>query len=87
MQHQQGVALHERHGGRLLVADSYNDALKWVDPATRRAETWVRGFHEPGGLAVGRAVVYVADTNAHRIAIVSESSGEVSDLVIEGLGP
>ena len=81
MQHQQGIALHP--GGRLLVADTYNDALKWVDPATRRAETWVRGLHEPGGVAVGRSLVYVADTNAHRIAVVDEGTGEVSELAIE----
>ncbi len=78
MQHQQGVALHA--SGRLLVADSYNDALKWLDPSTRRAETWVRGFHEPGGVACGEHFAYVADTNAHRIAIVDWSTGEVGEL-------
>ncbi len=78
MQHQQGIARHT--DGRLLVADSYNDALKWVDPATRRAETWVRGFSEPGGVAIGRDVVYVADTNAHRIAVVGLGGGEVEEL-------
>jgi DNA-binding beta-propeller fold protein YncE len=80
MQHQQGIAVHP--SGRLLVADSYNDALKWVDPDTRRAETWLRGFHEPGGLAVGGGRVYVADTNAHRVAVVEES-GEVAEVEIE----
>jgi DNA-binding beta-propeller fold protein YncE len=81
MQHQQALAWHP--AGRLLVADSYNDALKWVDPATRRAETWLRGFHEPGGLAIGPGLVYVADTNAHRVAVVDENTGEVTDLAIE----
>jgi sugar lactone lactonase YvrE len=81
MQHQQGIALHP--DGRLLVADSSNDALKWVDPRTRRAESWVRGLHEPGGLAIGDGLVYVADTNAHRVAIVDEASGELSELSIE----
>ena len=81
MQHQQAIALHP--SGRLLVADSYNDALKWVDPATRRADTWLRGFHEPGGLALGEGVVYVADTNAHRVAVVREPTGEITDLEIE----
>jgi hypothetical protein len=78
MQHQQGIARHA--DGRLLVADSYNDALKWVDPATRRAETWVRGFSEPSGVAIGGDLVYVADTNAHRIAVVSLANGEVEEL-------
>ena len=67
------VSLHA--SGRLLVCDSYNDALKWVDPVTRRAESWVRGLHEPGGLALGDGVVYVADTNAHRVVAVDEATG------------
>ena len=78
MQHQQGIALHD--DGRLLVADSYNDALKWVDPATRRTETWVRGFSEPSGVAMGKELVYVADTNAHRIAVVGLADGGVGEL-------
>ncbi|MGH7720428.1 MAG: thioredoxin-like domain-containing protein, partial [Gemmatimonadaceae bacterium] len=78
MQHQQGIALHS--SGRLLVADSYNDALKWVNPETRVAETWVRGLHEPGGIACGTHHAYVADTNAHRVARVGWETG-----VIEGV--
>jgi streptogramin lyase len=81
MQHQQGIALHP--SGRLLVADSYNDALKWVDPSTRRAESWVRGLHEPGGLALGDGVVYVADTNAHRVVAVDERTGTMEEVEIE----
>jgi DNA-binding beta-propeller fold protein YncE len=60
MQHAQGVSRHP--DGRLLVADSYNDALKWVDPATRAVTTWVRDLHEPGGVACGKDAAYVADT-------------------------
>jgi hypothetical protein len=80
MQHQQGIARHA--DGRLLVADSYNDALKWVDPATRRAETWLRGFAEPSGVAIGAGLAYVADTNAHRIAVAPLDSGEVEELEV-----
>jgi sugar lactone lactonase YvrE len=78
LQHPQGIASHA--SGRLLVADSYNDSLKWVDPATRHAERWIAGLHEPGGLAIGETTIYVADTNAHRIAAVDEQSGEVATL-------
>jgi DNA-binding beta-propeller fold protein YncE len=81
MQHQQGVALAP--DGRLLVCDSYNDALKWVDPSSRRVETWLRGFSEPSGLAIGDGVVYVADTNAHRIAVVELGTGEIETLQID----
>lgn len=81
MQHQQGIAL--AGDGRLLVCDSYNDALKWVDPVTRRADTWVRGLHEPSGLAIGERFVYVADTNAHRVAVIDRRSGQTGTLLIE----
>lgn len=80
LEHPQGIARHP--DGRLLVADSYNDAIKWVDPATRRVETWVRGFAEPGGLVYHEGKVYVADTNAHRIAIVDEATGSVETLSV-----
>jgi hypothetical protein len=78
MQHPQGIVRH--NDGRVLVADSYNDALKWVDPATRRADTWLRGFAEPSGVAIGGNLAYVADTNAHRIAVAELEGGDVEDL-------
>ena len=81
LQHPQGIL--RMADGRLLVVDSYNDALKWVEPASRRVTTWVRGLHEPGGAALGDGVVYVADTNAHRIAIVSLDDGTVWTLSLD----
>jgi DNA-binding beta-propeller fold protein YncE len=87
LQHPQGIAIHPN--GRLLVADTYNDAVKWVDPIARTSETFIRGFREPGGLAyhAGRELLYVADTNAHRIAVVDERTGVVSSLEIAGAPP
>jgi sugar lactone lactonase YvrE len=81
LQHQQAVA--RAPDGRVLVCDSYNDTLRWLDPATRRVDTWIRGFSEPSGLAIGDDIVYVADTNAHRVAVVDVRSGAVSTLLIE----
>lgn len=80
LQHCQGIARHP--DGRLLIADSYNDALKWVDPVTREVRTWVRGLHEPGGVACGTRHAYVADTNAHRVAVVEYETGVMTDLVL-----
>jgi DNA-binding beta-propeller fold protein YncE len=82
LQHPQGVAAHPT--GRLLIADSYNDAVKWIDPASRRADLWVRGLHEPGGLAYDpvRRAVYVADTNAHRIVAIDEVTRESAEVEI-----
>lgn len=82
LQHPQGITAAD--DDRLLVCDSYNDSLRWVDPSSRRVTTWVRGLHEPGGLALGERLAYVADTNAHRIAVVSRDDGSVRPLVIEG---
>lgn len=82
LQHPQGIAVHA--SGRLLVADSYNDALKWVDPATRRAEHWVRGLHEPSAVACGERHAYVADTNAHRVVAVAYGSGAVEEVALGG---
>jgi hypothetical protein len=80
MQHQQGVALHPN--GHLIVADSYNDALKLLNVNSREARTWVVGFHEPGGVAAGEQHAYVADTNAHRIVAVEYDTGTMRELEI-----
>jgi len=79
MQHQQGVACRD---GELLVVDSYNDALKWLDPNTHEARTWLRGFHEPGGVAMGEHHAYIADTNAHRVMVADYETGELGELEI-----
>jgi hypothetical protein len=81
LQHPQGLARHA--DGRLLVADSYNDALKWVDPATRAVTTWLRGFHEPSAVACGARHAYVADTNAHRVMWAAYETAEVGEVGLE----
>jgi hypothetical protein len=81
MQHQQGIAI--ANDGRLLVADSYNDALKWVNPTTRSDTRWIAGLNEPGGVACGHDYAYVADTNAHRVVAVNYKTGLVTPLTLE----
>ena len=81
LQHPQDLAASS--DGRLLVCDTYNDSLRWVDPSSRRVDTWVRGLHEPGGVALDERSVYVADTNAHRVAVVNRADGSVQSLAIE----
>lgn len=80
MQHQQGIT--RNHDGELLVADSYNDALKWVNVERREARTWLRGFNEPGGVAIGQRSAYIADTNAHRIVVADYETGDMQELEI-----
>lgn len=91
LQHALGVAFHD---GRLLVADTYNSKLKWLDPETRRCETFLGGdgpdgrlFNEPAGLSITNGKVYVADTNAHRIRVVELKTKAVSTLKLSGVEP
>jgi hypothetical protein len=78
LQHPQGIAVAE--DGRVVICDSYNDSLRWLDRAERRVTTWIRGLHEPGGVALGARGAYVADTNAHRIAVADWGSNEARAL-------
>jgi DNA-binding beta-propeller fold protein YncE len=80
LQHPQGLAV--LRDGRVIICDTYNDSLRWLDRATRRVTTWVRGFHEPGGVALGARGAYVADTNAHRIVVADWVSSELHPLEI-----
>jgi sugar lactone lactonase YvrE len=80
LQHPQGVAVGT--DGRWLVCDSYNDSLRWLDPSSREITTWVRGLHEPGGVALSDRAAYVADTNAHRIVVVDLASARMTPLEI-----
>jgi DNA-binding beta-propeller fold protein YncE len=80
LQHPQGLAV--ANDGRVLICDSYNDSLRWLDRTERELSAWVRGLHEPGGIAIGPRGVYVADTNAHRIAVIDTDSTEVRPLII-----
>jgi len=78
LQHPQGLVVAA--DGRVLVCDSYNDSLRWLDRAERRITTWVRSLNEPGGVALGARGAYVADTNAHRIAVADWGSDEAQML-------
>ena len=81
LQHAQGLAF--RRDGALLVADSYNDCIKIVDIKTRSSTTWVRGLSEPSGMACSETHVYVADTNAHRVAVIDLETRETTELKLE----
>lgn len=94
-QHPLGIVLHD---GTAYVADSYNHKIKQVDLKSHNVTTWIGNgkpgtsldpvqLAEPAGLAVSGGNLYIADTNNHRIVVVSLLSKRAVELKIEGLTP
>jgi DNA-binding beta-propeller fold protein YncE len=98
LQHPLGVTYAD---GTVYVADTYNHKIKWLDPRSGRlqtlAGTGVAGyrngealqaqFYEPGGISVSAGIVYVADTNNHRVRVMNLATQQISTLPIRGLTP
>ena len=96
LQHPLGVVYYQ---DRLYVADTYNNKIKVLDPATGVIETFAgiggsgdtdssSGFDEPAGLTAAKGKLFVADTNNHRIRVLDlGSSVTLSTLAITGLEP
>ena len=89
LQHAIGIALRRTgEGDRLVIADTYNDKLKVIDPGRRRVTTWTLpegvALDEPAGVSVAGAGegerVFVADTNNHRVVIVDVGSGRATPM-------
>ena len=96
LQHPLGI---DAHDGALLIADTYNNKIKRIEPGARRAESILGGgkaghddgagpavrFHEPGGLSAANGRVYVADTNNHAIRVADIESRRVETLELTGV--
>ena len=93
LQHCLGLAYG---GGKLYIADSYNNKVKVCDPATKAVKTLAGSmtpgstdepalFDEPGGLSVAGNSLYVADTNNHKIRVVALDTGKVRTLSLDGM--
>ncbi len=91
LQHPLGVQWFE---DRLYVADTYNHRVKVLFPRERSVSN-VAGsgrpgcgkgmggaLYEPGGIAAHKGILYIADTNNHRVAVMNLESGELSTLPI-----
>jgi DNA-binding beta-propeller fold protein YncE len=93
LQHPQGLAWLE---GKLYVADTYNNRVKAVDPSTRTSMAFLgtgeagdrdgdaATFYEPGGISVARGVLYIADTNNHKIRVADVAGRRVHTLLLKG---
>jgi thiol-disulfide isomerase/thioredoxin len=95
LQHCLGLAFG---GGKLYIADSYNNKIKVCDPKTRSVKTFLGTsqpgttdnpprFDEPAGLSLAGTTLYVADTNNHKVRMVDVNSRAVKTLELEGLKP
>ncbi len=96
LQHPLGIEIYD---GKVLIADTYNDKIKLLNPETRKVETFLGTgksgqadgknptFYEPGGISVAGDKLFVADTNNQAIRVVNLKTKETSTLKIEGLKP
>ncbi|MCL5799691.1 MAG: alkyl hydroperoxide reductase [Gammaproteobacteria bacterium] len=76
LQHPLAVAWAD---GRVWVADTYNGAIKILDPVRGTSTRILDGLEEPGGIAVDpEGFVWIAETNRHRILRHDPRSGETS---------
>jgi thiol-disulfide isomerase/thioredoxin len=94
LQHPLGVAAWRK---RILVADTYNHKIKEMDLEARTIRTLAGDGHpgteragglalfEPGGLHAAEDVLYVADTNNHRVVCLSLVENAWREVLIEGL--
>jgi len=94
LQHPLGVTSWK---DKLLVADTYNNKIKLIDPNRRSSETWSgngkgiykdgpaqkASFNEPGGLSVANNTLYVADTNNNLIRTINLKPKEVGTLKLK----
>lgn len=74
LQHPLGVAV--ANGGRVLIADTYNGAIRSYDPATRGVSTVARGLREPTD-------VVVIDDGA-TLLVVESAAGQLTRVPIGG---
>jgi DNA-binding beta-propeller fold protein YncE len=101
LQHVQAVAATVEDGEYVVyLADTYNDKIKRLLPATREVTTVFGGaghglvdgdaataeFWEPGGLSLAGRTLYIADTNNHAVRVADLDRGEVRTLPITALG-
>ena len=80
------------------MADTYNHKIKRLDPRTREAKTLLgvpgsgahtdgvgtaARFSEPGGLALARGKLFVADTNNHALRVVDLATLDTTTIPLD----
>ena len=88
LQHPTGLAMAD---DELLVADSYNHKIRILDPSSGRLRTLAgtgaagaldgplleASLYEPQGLSAAGDLIYIADTNNHRIRVAILSTAQL----------
>ena len=73
LQHPQGVCIgiigDGCGGGRLFIADTFNNKIKAYFPDDRSMMTLLEGLNEPGGIAKKGCELYIANSNANEIVV------------------
>ena len=96
LQHPIGVELFD---GALWIADTYNNKIKRLDPATgvckavfgsgdsgqEDGPATSASFFEPAGLGAYEGKLYIADTNNHAIRVADTETMQVTSLEVTGL--
>ncbi len=83
LQHPLGVAFYD---GKLYVADTYNNKIKTIDPATGDTQTLAGSaapgqtddppaFNHPAGISAADGKLFIADTNNHRACVIDLRRG------------
>ncbi|HEX7975200.1 MAG TPA: hypothetical protein VF498_12385, partial [Anaerolineales bacterium] len=86
-------------GGMVYITDTYNNKIKKLDPTTGQVETLIgtgqagyadglfeqASLYEPEGIAVVDHLLFIADTDNHRIRVADLRWRTVSTLSLTGL--
>jgi len=85
LQHAEGVTWN---AGNLYIADTFNNALRKLDLATRQVSTVAALLHRPLAVAtLTPDTLLVAEGDANRIDAVHLPDGKVTPWAIAGLKP
>jgi len=70
-------------GGRIFIADSYNNKIKVYTPQTAELMTLVEGLDEPAGISKKACKLYICNTNRHEIIVFDLSRMQKTVLALK----